>query len=694
MEELFTRLLDWIGANPGWAYWTVGLVAFTESLAVIGFMVPGVLILLGAGALIGAGQIDFWPACTAAITGAIIGEALSFWLGHHYHERILGVWPFRRHPEQIARGMRFFARHGTKGIVIGRFFGPVRAILPLIAGLMRMSPRRFLIANTASALVWAPAYLAPGILFGASLKLAAEAATRLVILIILLLVLLWLSLWLARRLFRFLSPRSARWVASMLSWAERHPGMGQFAQALADPRHPEARTLGGLATLLLFATAILALTLGLLMTNTPLQTINEGLYELGQSLHTPFANQLMFQLGLIGSWQALSILGAVVLLYLLGQRQAGQSLYWIASLGFAVVATGLLGPLLEIQGPLEARIMDPKAGTPPPGHPFWSFPNAPVLGSILVYGLLATMIAPAIPTNWRWLVYAIPAMLVTAVVSAQLYFGWSWFTDLVVSLALGLIWLSALGLAFHRHGAARGPWRGLAMASLLGLLLGLGGSALAARDQDLGQLEPERPISLISEAQWSQGDCDLLPQRRNDLWPGNGRRFALLYAGDLDSLTDALSSQDWQPATTLNWGNMLQWLSPSAPLAELPLIPHVHESVHQQLALTRTWIPDDSSSPRRLVLRLWDSGCRLDTGSGLVTPIWVATLTELQRDSLLWLISAPVTAPDNQQALEVFKEDIDGTPGLVFKKAGGPGSGVDKLPLLESPALRESVDGT
>lgn len=692
MEELFTRLLDWIGANPSWAYWTVGLVAFTESLAVVGVMVPGVIILLGAGALIGAGQIDFWPACTAAITGAIIGEALSFWLGHHYHERILGVWPFRRHPEQIARGMRFFARHGIKGIVIGRFFGPVRAILPLIAGLMRMSPRRFLIANTASALVWAPAYLAPGILFGASLKLAAEAATRLVILILLLLVLLWLSLWLARRLFRFLSPRSARWVAAMLSWAERHPGMGRFARALADPAHPEARTLGGLATLLLFATAVLALTLGLLLTTTPIQAINQGLYELGQSLHTPFANQLMFQLGLIGSWQALSILGIVVLFYLLGRRQTGRVLYWLAALGFVVAATGLLGPLLQIQGPLEASALDPQSGTPLAGHPFWSFPNAPVLGSVLVYGLLATMIAPAIAATWRWLVYAIPAMLVTTVASAQLYFGWSWFTDLFASLALGLIWLSALGLAFHRHGAARGPWRGLAMAGMLGFLLGLGGSALAARDQDLGQLEPQRPISLISPMQWSQGDCDLLPQRRDNLWPGKGQRFALLYAGDLDSLTAALSTQGWQPAVTLNWGNMLQWLSPSAPLAGLPLIPHVHESAHQTLALTRVWIPDDSESPRRLALRLWDSGCRLDTGSGVVTPIWVATLTELQRDSLLWLISAPVTAPNNRTALEIFKQDIARTSGLVFRKAGGSDSGVDTLPLLESPTLRESVD--
>ena len=38
--------------------------------------------------------------------------------------------------------------------------------MPLVAGLMRMPPHRFYVANVLSALVWAPAYLAPGMLLG------------------------------------------------------------------------------------------------------------------------------------------------------------------------------------------------------------------------------------------------------------------------------------------------------------------------------------------------------------------------------------------------------------------------------------------------------------------------------------------------------------------------------------------------
>ncbi|MGB5833749.1 MAG: membrane-associated protein, partial [Thiohalocapsa sp.] len=79
MGELFRHLLDWIGTNPGWAYLAVLVAAFAESLAVIGVVVPGVMIMLGAGALIATGDLHFWPTCLAAVAGAIAGDGLSFW---------------------------------------------------------------------------------------------------------------------------------------------------------------------------------------------------------------------------------------------------------------------------------------------------------------------------------------------------------------------------------------------------------------------------------------------------------------------------------------------------------------------------------------------------------------------------------------------------------------------------------------
>lgn len=166
MTEWFTELLTWIEHNPAHAGWVVFAMSLAESLAIVGVAVPGVVILFGVGTLIGAGLLDFWSMCLWAIAGAIIGDGLSYWLGHHF-EYLTERWRwFRVHPDHLAKGVRFFENYGDLSVALGRFFGPIRAIVPLVAGLMHMPPKRFFIANVLSALVWAPAYLIPGTLFG------------------------------------------------------------------------------------------------------------------------------------------------------------------------------------------------------------------------------------------------------------------------------------------------------------------------------------------------------------------------------------------------------------------------------------------------------------------------------------------------------------------------------------------------
>jgi len=166
MTEFFTQMLDWIQHNPEYAGLVVFAVALAESLAIVGVLVPGVIVLLGAGALIGAGVLDFWSMCAWAVIGAIIGDGLSYWLGHHF-EYLTERWRwFRLHPDQLQKGIAFFDKYGDISVALGRFFGPIRAVVPLVAGLMHMPPKCFYIANVLSALVWAPAYLAPGILLG------------------------------------------------------------------------------------------------------------------------------------------------------------------------------------------------------------------------------------------------------------------------------------------------------------------------------------------------------------------------------------------------------------------------------------------------------------------------------------------------------------------------------------------------
>jgi undecaprenyl-diphosphatase len=87
-------LLTWIGENPGLAGAAIFMIAFVESLVVIGFFLPGILILFGVGALIGLGEASLIPVWVGGTLGAICGDLVSFWIGHRYQNQLRKMWPF------------------------------------------------------------------------------------------------------------------------------------------------------------------------------------------------------------------------------------------------------------------------------------------------------------------------------------------------------------------------------------------------------------------------------------------------------------------------------------------------------------------------------------------------------------------------------------------------------------------------
>jgi membrane protein DedA with SNARE-associated domain len=156
MEHLVQPTLDFISAHSGWAFPVMFITSFGESFAFLGLLFPGTSILIVAGTLMSAGSLPYWPVLAGAIIGAVLGDSVSFWLGRRYGGGLCRIWPFTRNPDLLPNGMRFFAKHGGKSVFIGRFFGPVRAVIPLAAGVLRMPRGLFWLANITSAIVWAP----------------------------------------------------------------------------------------------------------------------------------------------------------------------------------------------------------------------------------------------------------------------------------------------------------------------------------------------------------------------------------------------------------------------------------------------------------------------------------------------------------------------------------------------------------
>ena len=156
------QITDFVQANAAWAPVIVFLFAFAESLAVIGVFVPATIFLVGIGALVGASDIEFWPVWAGTAIGAVCGDVVSYWVGYVQKDRARTVWPLSRYPAMYDRGDRFFRKWGVWSLFIGRFFGPVRGMVPLVAGVFEMRFVLFMAANVASAMVWAFVLLAPG----------------------------------------------------------------------------------------------------------------------------------------------------------------------------------------------------------------------------------------------------------------------------------------------------------------------------------------------------------------------------------------------------------------------------------------------------------------------------------------------------------------------------------------------------
>jgi membrane protein DedA with SNARE-associated domain len=162
MGDLSGAILEIIRTHAMLAPPIVFVLAFGESLAFVSLLLPATILLVGTGGIVSAAKIGFWPIWGAAAAGAVLGDWASYWLGIHYKEAIGDIWPLSRHPALLANGRAFFEKWGAAGVFVGRFFGPLRCIMPLVAGICAMPMVPFQIANLTSAVLWATAVLAPG----------------------------------------------------------------------------------------------------------------------------------------------------------------------------------------------------------------------------------------------------------------------------------------------------------------------------------------------------------------------------------------------------------------------------------------------------------------------------------------------------------------------------------------------------
>ena len=149
-----------------YGYWAVAAALLLENA---GVPAPGETILLLASFLAySQEELQLGWIIVVATIAATLGDNLGFALGYYGGRPLLSRYQsiFRVRASTLERGERLFARYGAVTVFFARFIFGMRIVAGPMAGVLRMSWRRFLVFNFLGAAVWVTVISGAGYLFG------------------------------------------------------------------------------------------------------------------------------------------------------------------------------------------------------------------------------------------------------------------------------------------------------------------------------------------------------------------------------------------------------------------------------------------------------------------------------------------------------------------------------------------------
>ncbi|OLO03588.1 MULTISPECIES: bifunctional DedA family/phosphatase PAP2 family protein [Salinicola] len=453
----FTHWLYSLAPPPELLLVIIFAVALIESLAVIGVVVPGVVLLGAAASIAGHGDISLWLVLPAGILGAFAGDNLSFWLGRTQRSRIPRWWPLKQHPDWLSRGHEFFQRYGILSVVIGRFVGPVRPFIPMIAGMLSMPTKRFVVVNLVSALAWAPVYLLPGYLLGRSweelMQLPAGAEHWLLTLSLSLLALGLLFSWIRYQLSS--DGRVHRWLEARMT---RSPALAKGWNTLCSPPPASEFPLASVSLLLTSLIALTGWTIWVLMHDGPLP-MDSQIHSLARLLQRSWLVGTSETLAEIGDALGISVLMAPWLLWLLYAKRFAALLHIAGALVLIAVSNTIFK---DLAGRARPDTPDYLTGS-------MSYPSAHTSTIVVVVGLTAAFAAQVMPQRYRGYAYWLGILVCAPMAISRLVIGVHWASDLIGGALLGLTVCALTRISyqhFQRPDRDMPPWIWLGVASL------------------------------------------------------------------------------------------------------------------------------------------------------------------------------------------------------------------------------------
>ena len=428
--------LDWLQMNPQWGGVLAFLVAFAESIAIVGLIIPGAVVMSAIGVLVGTGILPITSTLIYAGLGAFLGDLLSFVIGYHYSDHIREVWPFRTVPHWLDKSEKFFAAHGGKSIILGRFIGVIRPLLPAIVGSLKMKPLKFIAYDFPASMLWSPVYMAPGYLLGAfSLRFPKELATQMLLYSIAILLLIWLLYWIIKKtfivsfriLYRFCSKLWIKW--------RQHHHYSRYTDLMAMKRNPHYPF-----PFMLFISSCLAagffFLLSIPMITTAInQHIDKPITLYMQQMQMPWLQVLTMGLQFLGSVIVLAIAWISILFWLIKRKQFIAVWHWLIVI---IMGFGILGVLMRLfAAPQQRNLIE--------HYTSMTFPSLEMGLFVLIVSFLNIIVLQAKKPK-RWFLPTITIICFISVSLSKIYLDLIWFSDLIAAslLALSIVGFAAL----------------------------------------------------------------------------------------------------------------------------------------------------------------------------------------------------------------------------------------------------------